>query len=35
LEIDFHQGAVQGCRSGQKYECRLVEKIKEMDAGHH
>ena len=35
LEINFHQGAIQGCRSGQKYNCRLVEKIKAMDAEHH
>lgn len=35
LEINFHQGVIQGCRSGQIYKCRLVEEIKAMDAEHH
>jgi MAF protein len=35
LEINFHQGAIQGCRSGQNYKCRLVEKIKAMDTDDH
>jgi MAF protein len=35
LGINFHEGAIQGCRSGQNYKCRLVEKIKALDTEHH
>jgi MAF protein len=33
LGVNFVEEAVQGCRSGQDYKCRLVEQIKAMDAG--
>jgi len=35
LGLNFNEGAVQGCRSGNNYNCRLVEKIKAMDTEDH
>jgi predicted house-cleaning NTP pyrophosphatase (Maf/HAM1 superfamily) len=30
--VPFDESAVQGCRSGDSYNCRLVEKIRSLDA---
>ena len=35
LEVNFVEEAVQGCRSGQHYKCRLVENIRAMDASEY
>jgi hypothetical protein len=32
FSVPFHESAVQGCWSGNSYNCRLVEKIRSMDA---